>query len=285
MNEKYALDPKAIENYKDLKYIVEKFGFTEGRFLLRYPKYWKKMLNEHLINLDLKDIEIAKINEILVKYEQNFIRAALDYTPSNKWETNATLQKHQGNINDIIGLSTETMIHPEVINDKIPDSRGIIIRGSAKNLVMVAKPLLQESEEIFIVDPYLTLEHESYLSFFRELIKATSNQRISFNIFSNAKHFRSTTPPQKIAEDTFLRILQPTQSITFTSLIDDKKLMHKRLMFSIKGALSFDKGFRVSKEDVSIEVSAKTIHQNFLDLYLSNHHNLQIQDHFFCPAK
>ena len=284
MNEKYALDPESIENYRDLKYVVEKFGFTEGRFLLRYPKYWRRILYDHLIERKVPDNQIKAISEVLEKSMQDFMRSKLEYTQSRTWADNAISQKFQGNIKDVIGSAKESMIDFDDIDRGLADSRGVTVQATAENLVLAAEPLLQVSEEIFIVDPYLSLGNRSYLEFIKEIIKKTSSQKVSIKMFSRAEEFRCKKRPKQIAEEELSRFLHSTQEITFTSL-NDSNDMHDRYLFSLKGALKYSKGFRVSEKYVEIETVSKTNHQRYVELYIEKQHTFAIEDNFVVRAK
>ena len=48
MNEKFALDPTACCDAQELKYLLEKFGFGQGRFLVGYPVKWRKLPDQHI---------------------------------------------------------------------------------------------------------------------------------------------------------------------------------------------------------------------------------------------
>jgi hypothetical protein len=284
MNEKYALDPESIENYRDLKYVVEKFGFTEGRFLLRYPKYWRRILYDHLIEKKVPDNQIKAISEVLEKSMQDFMRSKLEYAQSRTWADNAIRQKFQGNISDVIGSAKESMLDFDDIERSLADSRGVTVQATAENLVLAAEPLLQASEEIFIVDPYLSLGNRSYLEFIKEIIRKTSSQKVSIKMFSRAEEFRCKKCPKQIAEEELSRFLHSTQDIAFTSLNDGND-MHDRYLFSLKGALKYSKGFRVSEKYVEIETVSKTNHQRYVELYIEKQHTFTIEDDFVVRAK
>ena len=42
MHSIFAIEPEAINNWQDLRYIVEKFGFNKGILIGSYPENWFK---------------------------------------------------------------------------------------------------------------------------------------------------------------------------------------------------------------------------------------------------
>ena len=51
MNEEFLVEPTGFNNALELKYILEKFGFFQGRFIGQFPKGWKKQIYENMCKL------------------------------------------------------------------------------------------------------------------------------------------------------------------------------------------------------------------------------------------
>ena len=49
MNEEFAVEPTAFENAMQLKYVLEKFGFYHGRFIVGFPSKWINQVHEHTL--------------------------------------------------------------------------------------------------------------------------------------------------------------------------------------------------------------------------------------------
>lgn len=45
MNKEFIIDPLSFTNATELKYILEKFGFFQGRLLAKYPSSWIKSVH------------------------------------------------------------------------------------------------------------------------------------------------------------------------------------------------------------------------------------------------
>ena len=72
MISEYALEPVLLNNWKDFRYLVEKFGVSEGRLIARYPKHWKRLVYESLKDCSVMDKK--RIVEMLITIEDRMKR-------------------------------------------------------------------------------------------------------------------------------------------------------------------------------------------------------------------
>ncbi|MGZ8546964.1 MAG: hypothetical protein ACXWVU_06170, partial [Sulfuricurvum sp.] len=88
MNKEFAIEPTAFENALQLKYILEKFGFYHGRFIVGFPSKWIKQVHEHVQRFP--EIEQARARRLLEGYAKNSIvpSGGLGYEPALSWVDN-----------------------------------------------------------------------------------------------------------------------------------------------------------------------------------------------------
>src|SRR5438034_4649490 len=79
MNEDFAIEPTVFRDSRDLKYALEKFGFSQGRFLAAYPKRtWRKLVFEKISQFS--DLERKRAEYLLGKYNDGRVQGCgLDY--------------------------------------------------------------------------------------------------------------------------------------------------------------------------------------------------------------
>lgn len=180
MNELYAIQPSAFRDYKDLKHLLDKFGFHEGRLIASFPKRWLKMVYEHLDQWpEGKDSEGKNLSRDIERsqaksYIDNYVREALfpvgcnyeklDKNELNSWLANAEKLVDDEVIENVIVEKDRAGRFPsieDVWNDNsdsiLVRSREITVIGNAKNYSEVAKRLIQASPEIILIDAYFTL--------------------------------------------------------------------------------------------------------------------------------
>lgn len=51
MNEEFLVEPTGFNSALELKYVLEKFGFFQGRFIGKFPKDWKKQIYQNMDKL------------------------------------------------------------------------------------------------------------------------------------------------------------------------------------------------------------------------------------------
>lgn len=154
----FGVEPKSINNWKDLRYIVEKFGFSNGLLIARYPKRWMAMVMEACRDNGVKDIELSKIEEKLRQIKTDrFLKVGLPYTENDWCESIAC----EGVINNFNGVITREYVQPplfysvdDVAEGVFLDHREAQVKRNAVDLASVARNLLISSNELTLIDPY-----------------------------------------------------------------------------------------------------------------------------------
>lgn len=284
MNEKFALDPTACCDAQELKYLLEKFGFGQGRFLVEYPAKWRKLLYQHIDTFP--PVEQQKAKRFVEKaHERGMLRSGLPFDPAQSWVSNALGQKRQGHLTQVIAEAPpDAIASADVDDDVLGDSRGTRVPATAAALVEVAQPLLDVSGEVVLVDPYFSLAYPKCLKVLRGMIAAVGPRPVRFVVFARAEHFSSKTPPRKIAERELLPVMQPGQKLACFALNDDRN-MHARYLLSLKGALKYDKGFQEEPDAmVDIETVSQPVHEEYVRLFIEGEHGHQVVEHFEIKA-
>lgn len=281
MNEKYAVEPFVFRGCMEFQYVMEKFGIDQGRFLAEYPRKWRRMLFENIASLP--DIERLRVKRVLEWADRNgaTLRAGLPYDDDKSWVENALDKKVKGSFAEVIAREGEGVATLHDIDEELlSDGRGTRVMATAENLVEMAIPLLQCSMEVFLIDPYISLGKPKYLKFFRALLASQYARDTAFIFFSKDKEFSFKGSPEQVALIELLPHMQPGSSARFVSL-DDCSKMHARYMFSIKGAISYDKGFQVDGEAlVDIEAASRTARDEYFAMYHEREHELAIVKQF-----
>lgn len=256
MNEIFGIDPNAPNDVKELKYLFDLFGLSNGRFIACYPDDWESLLRARFNNLG--DIDKARVNRLLSLHKDATIPVSGDYIRSKEWIDNAVrYQQREGKFTELFSIdgnpykvpSLQSLLWDET--NSLADGRGEHIPMTIESYRLAAKPLFNLSSEIHLVDPYFELRRESgdrhyrkwkvLVGFFEEA--KLSGRCESFCIHLNGKRFASNS-----LIDAFVKDIESIRDdvnfpqLNLSYLIDDD-LSHGRYLFSIKGGLQFDNGF------------------------------------------
>jgi hypothetical protein len=267
MNKEFAVEPTAFENALQLKYILEKFGFCHGRFIVGFPSKWIKQVHEHIQRFP--DIEQARARRLLERYAKNSIvpSGGLGYEPAFSWIDNvyrASSVDHNLFDGGVIAANANSFGFHTVhdVDDLFlgvnHDSR---IVGTAENYARVARRLLQMSNEVVIVDPYLRLEKLPRAKVIQKFMEiALQGKCRSFVIWAryDDASMRTKEAYRRMLVELYRQYLVASKAKLTVNLVEDghsKEKMHARLLLSTLGGLRFDHGFEEFNDDRRVDVS------------------------------
>lgn len=190
MNDRYGVDPCAAGSLTELASLLRQFGPEHGRFIFDFPSNWYSNVRDHFRNAG--DVQRTKLTELwLSKAKTSILPAKVRYSADFDWAQNAAYLK-----DDARGLIGPAGSRPPcraledvlVDPDALPNSRGGHIPRTARAYVEVARPLLQISKKIVLVDPYFRLRYRPkgsketrpshrHIRFLRALIQAAQAER------------------------------------------------------------------------------------------------------------
>lgn len=175
MLQEYALEPALLNSWDRFRYFVEKFGISQGRFISRFPKTWKKMVYESLTNCG--DVERKRIETRLQQIDDRLLPRPAIYNPIFDWLRNAETE-HAVNPFHAIIAGTNPRNHALVLDAEslddtnplwnCPASRTLVQRAPA--MVAAIRPLLEWCSEIVFVDPHFGPENGRHRATFEAFL-------------------------------------------------------------------------------------------------------------------
>lgn len=264
MNEEFAVEPTAFENASQLKYVLEKFGFHHGRFIVGFPSKWIKQVHEH--SLLFPEIEQAKARSLLIKAkESNLVvnSGDLGFVPSFPWINNAHHVSVAYNpFNGVIAAKSNSFGYPtvnevyEMDDDFFGASNDVRIIGTAENYSRIARRLLQLSHEVAFVDPYLRLERPACEKVVKSFLAIAQQGKCQNFVFWTREKIAAKAY-MRMLEEKYKPSLAPKSTLT-VNLVDDEgsaDKMHARLLLSTLGGLRFDHGLEEFDDGRRVDVS------------------------------
>jgi len=276
MNEEFLVDPAGFNSALELKYLLEKFGFFQGRFIGQFPKSWKKQIYE---NIDtLPDLEQTRIRILLNKSEDCLVPSGQNFDATLPWLNNAHQQIEQQNFQGIIAASANEWNYPtldEVDHNYLMGGHDIRILASSDNYTKITKRLLQLSHEIVLVDPYLKLYRDGCEYVLNDFLGSAQQGKCrSFVIWARHEEASLKTKQaymQMLDKKYKPKLMNGAQIIV--KLVNDEassQKMHARLMLSKLGGFRFDHGFSEFDEDryVDVAIIDRKTHNDYCRWYL-----------------
>lgn len=244
----FALEPSLLRNWKDFRYLIEKFGVDRGRLISRYPKDWKRLVYDSLT--EVADIDKARITEKLRFIDDRLLSRFHEWHQQLSWLHNAEEEHAKRPFHAIIASSNPRQ-HARVLDAETLDEtvaqfvcpRTAVVRRTASEMARCVAPLLRCSRLLVFVDPYFgpdSSRHRGPLdAFLREALVRPSGSRIERLAYHTA------TP----ATEEFLRSecesrLAPLipVGLTLTVCRWNKEDLHNRYVLTERGGIQFGTG-------------------------------------------
>lgn len=269
MNEMYSVSPKSFSNATELAAVLNHFGFDKGRFLAALPKSFTRDLYD--MSATLSTIEGQRVKTLVQRHSHAFLKLGLAYDGSKSWLDNVIQMLEN---NQLQGALTDEEINAELvysimdaIDDGLPPSSGTQDYATADNLIQYMRVILQTSQEIYIIDPYLGLGKPKYIKFLQKLVSQPECRDSTILVFSKKEHFETKEPFLSLANRNLSGYMVSGSSISFYPL-DKNTDMHGRYVFNIHGGVTYDKGFQVDDATkVDFSVMSRGLHDSYFNTY------------------
>lgn len=254
----FAIEPGAIDNWKDLKYALEKFGYSKGLLIARFPKPWPRLVIEACERRGVGEVERARIVEKLRQAQNDrLVRMGLPFD-GDDWIANVRQDGVHEHLSAVLVRDKHDAerFHclAEVEEALFENRRDVQVRRNAKALAEAARYVLLSSDRVVLVDPYfeakprcckvlqamikLCREHGHQLS---EVVVYTAKGTLKRHANHDMADYERLLSGD-LAQDIKLRIYM----LSAEGLDQD---FHARYLFSQRAGLRFDRGF-VEPEDL-----------------------------------
>jgi hypothetical protein len=164
MNDLYAIDPSAPADFRDFVQLMRVFDTGQGRFIVDFPINWVGEVQTHMKSMT--DIQKMQMCERWVQKGRNaIVPPSSQFHPSRSWTWSENALLLSDSVKNLIGpkgcpahvVSLEKALSDP---DGFPDARGAHIPRTAIAYATAARPLLQTSPKVVLVDPYFKLRYK-----------------------------------------------------------------------------------------------------------------------------
>ena len=258
----YGVEPRVLSNWKDFRYLFEKFGISEGRLISRYPRHWKKLVYEAVSQASVLDRK--RIEEGLTRIDEKMKRRHGEWDEKVEWLTNAIAEHSKKPFHAIIAsantASIPFVLEAEGLNEgeqlwKV--TRSLVVRRVAEDIARCVRPLIDVSKHIIFVDPYFSPEKIEYRKPLQLLLEAVAlGDGKVFEVHLDEARSSSKGYFQQVCQKT-LPIIIP-QGVQLRIVRWKEKAggdkLHNRYILSERGGLRFGNGLHEADGEQSDEV-------------------------------
>ena len=281
MNERFVADPICCDDLGDVRFLLSKFGHETGRYLIDYPQTWDSLIAQRFT-----DINKVKLVELLKQAALKSARLripSLQWNEQKSWAENAISLKQMQppKVNEVIAAdNVGNTINMDDLFHLSPTAEEAIL-AQPDEYVRVCKPLLQSSEELYFIDPYLNPCQNDVWGIVEALLNEIKSSKqgkaMKFVFFARSKNLVGEGKSCSWL-DLESKLQQVVRSSDWPAkwhlkfyLIDDDghHKMHARYLLSIKGAVRLDQGFKrlTGSKRVNVGPVAKAVHNELFSIY------------------
>jgi len=253
MHAVFGIEPRAISNYADLRYVVEKFGFSKGLLIAPYPSKWQKYVLDACKERGIGDIEYARVVERLAQIKSDrLVKFGLAYDASRGWIENATAQETLGQfdallVRDDLGIPNAYRVDavPEAVFEKNRERR---VPRQAQALAAESVHLLRNCKWLTLVDPYFNPQQSRIKVLDALVALITSSEASQLPISIHIAQSKCPVHAGQFIEDAFRNGLRDYCGSVSLKIYrwDDAVLefdMHARYLLTDLGGMRYDRGF------------------------------------------
>jgi hypothetical protein len=264
MLKEYALQPELLSSWPVFRLLSDKFGYGRGRVISRYPRRWKRLVYESLV--DCKVIEKKRIEEGLIRLETALYPRYHEWNKEMPWLPNAIEENGKRPFEAIISshnpdANTSVICEDELDEEKEPRWQAETqrrIERTATEMASCAKLFLQNAKDIIFVDPHFNPQVQRFKRPLNAFLQIVSNRPTNIPINRIEIHTGHTSNGTKDYFDAecikHLPFVVPN-GLKVRIVRWDQNYLHNRFILTEYGGLKYASGLddhdgRASKHDI-----------------------------------
>lgn len=261
MNERYAVDPAAPADSRELKLLLDLFGLQTGQFLARYPQDWPAQLVEQVGKVS--EMDRQRVLDLLQRRKSSLMPVVAPFVLGSSWANNAAIviDSHRA-FAGVIGQKPNGFGWPTTEQVLYEDGGGLLqaqgahVPMKAASYLGCVQPLFQASAEVTLIDSYFTLRNKGGQRCHRrwpvlQMLLKAAEQSVTCQTLRLVLE-RGQIEVTEGTEDRLEQDLEAAVSEARVGRVDVEyeardSVGHGRYLISIHGGLQFDQGFEESR--------------------------------------
>jgi hypothetical protein len=251
--QEYAVDPRSIRTFEDFRYLFEKFGFWQGRLIVKCPGDWER----RVLDACADPTDRIKIQEKLRRAAARRVIGApmLGAEKPTDWPSFVSAVHRRTRL---AGAVTDEEVAPDrefppVIRLAEWDEDGLAgrkeerIRRTADEISQVAATLLRHSPRVVLIDPYFDVALLRYRESLKKILEIARRERCEYvDIVAGARDASESAAISEIRRQLptiyDASKIRPRLRFLFLTTPESYDDFHHRFILSEFGAIRFDAG-------------------------------------------
>ena len=277
----YAVEPCAIRNYSDFRYVFEKFGFSQGRLIVKVPGEWERALIDSCID----PVDKVRVQERLKKVGPLRVVPAppIGSEKPGSWIGHVAAVHKRHPLAGVIvsadppkaGEMPPAVRLQDCDEEFLPEVREDKVRRTAEDISEISRSLFRYSSRVTIVDPYFNPFNSKCRDSLERFIDVSRKERCEYlDIIAPDRWINRATAPAEL-ERQMLRIYgaekkKPILKFIFLAESSERSDFHHRFVLSEFGAIRMDAGVAAEGDHkwTDVILVAHSRHQELVEQYL-----------------
>lgn len=251
MLKEYAIQPRLLTDWTTCRFLLDKFGYGQGRVVSRYPRRWERLVYESLS--DERPLEKIRIVEALTRFKRALYPRHHEWDDSKPWIENALDEHGKRPFTAIVGCNDE-MEHVALIKEDALDEvtelrwkaeRQRRVARVAADMAACTTLLLRNAKHILFVDPHFNPQKERFRRPLAAFLRVIAKRQTSIPVDRIEIHCGHTSAGVKVAFDRDCRTHLPSiipMGFKVRLIRWDQTHLHNRFILTESGGLKFGTG-------------------------------------------
>lgn len=278
MWQEYAVDPRALADFMHLRYVVEKFGYAQGRLLSQFPSDWLRQVYE--ATAGLPDVRRKAATVLLQRLKAEGLASfGREYRPIQSWLENARREHESRPFQGLVSNDHQPgFISVEDITEAhLTSLLTVRVVATSENLCAPMEYLLHSESELVFVDPYWRFGRPKCRVVLERMLSIALGGKCRRFTFVTRNDDRSESPAQvrRLLDQHFSDAFKAGFSLRAYLLedVETEEKLHARYLVGRRAGLRYDKGFdEAPDERVEIGIMSKELHAEIRDLFIDKKH-------------
>jgi len=247
----FAVDPACLSDWQTFRYLIEKFGVSQGRLISAFPRKWLKLVYASCGEFTFRQKQILQSELSRVK-KYGLCDSSRIYDGELGWLENALIQHGIKPFHAII--STEDDEKNQVVaaaemteaNPLWGTQRTMIVPRKAEDMAASVNTLLLASKHIILIDPHFGPENARHRRPFQAFLQVAAQNRsngmptveVHAQIKSTEEFFRDE------CRTKLVNLIPTGLTVRFVRWVarDGGQPLHNRYILTDLGGVSFQHG-------------------------------------------
>jgi hypothetical protein len=252
----YAIEPRAIgSSWATFRYIIEKFGFDQGRLISEFPKRWLREVYDATVGLP--PLQKKRIEEALNEARKNkLVRSGRPYDrEAGDWLYNAQMENRRLPFHAIIATENPSGDRAVLLPDDLDELQPLMnvphdcaVSRDAASLSAAMKEILRFSSRILFVDPFFDPFNARYKSTFRECFRLIKSLNPSASCEIHYRYHDGKPAPDDLEREAgqlFPGVIPDGMKVSIYCWREKGggEDFHARYLLTERGGIAIDAGF------------------------------------------